>query len=143
MSVLFFMQVPPLDLKQIEIIKGSCSTLYGGDAIGGIINLVSKDPTPQQELSTTINETSLHETNLNVYLAKKYKTFGYTLFAGQTWRQATDVNGDGLSESSRVRSTVIHPKFQFYFDPRSTLTVDYTGTFDNRKGGDMDIKCRR
>ncbi|GAT61440.1 TonB-dependent receptor [Paludibacter jiangxiensis] len=131
------MQVPPLDLKQIEIIKGSCSTLYGGDAIGGIINLVSKDPTPQQELSATINETSLHETNLNAYMAKKYKTFGYTLFAGQTWRQATDVNGDGLSESSRVRSTVIHPKFQFYLDPRSTLTVDYTGTFDNRKGGDM------
>jgi outer membrane cobalamin receptor len=131
------MQVPPLDLKQIEIIKGSCSTLYGGDAIGGIINLVSKDPAPQQELSATLNETSLRETNLNAYLAKKYKTFGYTLFAGQTWRQATDVNGDGLSESSRVRSTVIHPRFQFYFDPRSTLTVDYTGAFDNRKGGDM------
>src|SRR6202008_333350 len=37
--------VPPLDLKQIELIKGSASTLYGGGAIGGLINLVSKRPT--------------------------------------------------------------------------------------------------
>lgn len=131
------MQVPPLDLKQIEIIKGSCSTLYGGDAIGGIINLVSKEPSPDQELSATVNETSLRETNLNVYAAKKYDKFGYALFAGQTWRKAMDVNDDGMSESSRVNSTVIHPKFQFYFNPRATLTVDYTGTFDKRAGGDM------
>ena len=38
------MQIPPLDLKQVEIIKGSSSTLYGGGAIAGIINLISKQP---------------------------------------------------------------------------------------------------
>src|SRR5690606_38064319 len=35
-------QIPPLDLKQIEVIKGSSSTLYGGGAIAGLINLISK-----------------------------------------------------------------------------------------------------
>ncbi len=43
------LQIPPLDLKQIEIIKGSVSTLYGGDAIGGIINLISKEPKSERE----------------------------------------------------------------------------------------------
>ncbi|MDR3652759.1 MAG: TonB-dependent receptor [Paludibacter sp.] len=131
------MQTPPLDLKQIEIIKGSCSTLYGGDAIAGIINLVSKEPSLQQDASATVNETSLGETNLNAFTSKRYKTFGYTLFAGQTWRKATDINNDGLSDASKIGSTVIHPRLQFYFSPKTTLTVDYSGTFDNRTGGDM------
>ncbi|MFT3935030.1 MAG: TonB-dependent receptor plug domain-containing protein [Chitinophagaceae bacterium] len=41
---LSLMQVPPLDLKQVEVIKGSSSTLYGGGAIAGLVNLVSKTP---------------------------------------------------------------------------------------------------
>ena len=131
------MQIPPLDLKQIEIIKGSCSTLYGGDAIGGIINLVSKEPAMNQDASVTLNETSQGETNLNIYLAKRYKTFGYTFFAGQTWRKATDTDNDGLSDVSKIGSTVIHPKFFFYFSPKTALTVDYSGVFDKRTGGDM------
>ncbi len=39
------LSIPPLDLKQVEIIKGSASTLYGGGAIGGLINFISKAPT--------------------------------------------------------------------------------------------------
>ena len=37
------LQIPPLDLKQIEVVKGSVSTLYGGGAIGGMINIVSEN----------------------------------------------------------------------------------------------------
>ena len=43
-SGLSIMQIPPLDLKQVEVIKGSASTLYGGGAIAGLINLVTKKP---------------------------------------------------------------------------------------------------
>ena len=49
------LQIPPLDLKQVEIIKGSNSTLYGGGAIGGLINLVSKEPTTETDASLTLN----------------------------------------------------------------------------------------
>src|SRR5690606_4495957 len=41
---LSILQVPPLDLRQVEVIKGPASTLYGGDAIAGLVNLVSKSP---------------------------------------------------------------------------------------------------
>ncbi len=132
------MQIPPLDLKQIEIIKGSVSTLYGGDAIGGIINLVSKTPSEKTELNITLNQTSLNESNLNAYFAKRYKKFGFTLFAGQTFQKESDINKDGLSDVPEVNNTIIHPKFIFYFNTKSTLTFNYTGTFDARKGGDVN-----
>ncbi len=131
------LQIPPLDLKQIEIIKGSVSTLYGGDAIGGIINLVSKDPTPEMELAVTANRSTLSETNINAYSARRFNKFGFTLFAGQTFQKQSDVDKDGLSDAPEVGSTVIHPKIVFYFNPKSTVTLNYTGTFDKRKGGDM------
>lgn len=44
------LQTPPLDLKQVEVIKGSSSTLYGGGAIAGLVNLISKRPTEEREL---------------------------------------------------------------------------------------------
>ena len=50
-SGLGLLQTPPLDLRQVEIIKGSSSTLYGGGAIAGLINLITKVPTDKRELN--------------------------------------------------------------------------------------------
>ena len=44
-SGLGLLQVPPLDLKQVEIVKGASSTLHGGGAIAGLVNLIDKTPT--------------------------------------------------------------------------------------------------
>ena len=78
------LSIPPLDLKQIELIKGSASTLYGGGAIGGLINLISKKPSYQPDASVLINTTTLKETNVNAYYAQRWKHIGFTLFAGET-----------------------------------------------------------
>jgi outer membrane receptor for ferrienterochelin and colicins len=131
------LQIPPMDLKQIEIIKGSVSTLYGGDAIGGIINLISKNPTFEDDLSFSLNQSTLAETNFNVYYAKRNKNIGYTFFAGQTYQNQVDVDHDGLTDVAAVNSIVVHPKFIFYVSPKSTITINYAGTFDMRKGGNV------
>jgi len=52
------LQTPPLDLKQFEVIKGSSSTLYGGGAIAGLVNLISKTPTEERELKFLLDITS-------------------------------------------------------------------------------------
>ena len=49
------LQTPPLDLKQVEVIKGSSSTLYGGGAIAGMVNLISRKPTEEGEMKFFIN----------------------------------------------------------------------------------------
>ncbi|MES1221829.1 MAG: TonB-dependent receptor, partial [Bacteroidota bacterium] len=131
--------IPPLDLKQIELIKGSASTLYGGGAIGGLINLISKKPTFEQEGILTINQTTLKESNVNTYIAKRNKHFGYNLFAGVTHQLATDVNKDGFSDVPKSDATIIHPKLFFYPGTKTTIAVGYTGTFETRKGGDMQV----
>ena len=131
--------VPPLDLKQIELIKGSASTLYGGGSIAGLINLISKRPTFKQQLDVLVNYSSLKEGNVNVYAAKRNKKIGYTLFAGYTNQKAVDVNKDELSDLPNANSLMIHPKL--FYSPSTTtiLSVGYSGDIDNRKGGDMNV----
>jgi len=133
------MSIPPLDLKQVELIKGSASTLYGAGAIGGLVNLISKKPTTQQEGIFTINQTTLKESNLNSFFSKRYKKFGYTFYAGATNQSAVDVNKDGFSDVSRTKSFVVHPRLFFYPDEKTTITAGFTSTNDSRLGGDMKV----
>lgn len=137
------LQVPPLDLKQAELIKGSSSTLYGGGAIAGLVNLVSKTPTlGKQEYSATLNQSTLRESNLNVFTSGRGKRFGYTFFAGGTRQRYVDVDGDGFSDVPTLNSLVVHPRFFVY--PRiggreGQLALGFTGTIDKRESGDVQV----
>ncbi len=133
------MQIPPLDLKQIELIKGSASTLYGGGAIGGLVNLISKRPGYNKDAIMTLNQTTLKETNLNGYVAKRNKQVGYNLYGGITSQKAVDVNKDGFSDAPKIDAIVVHPRFFLYPSTKTTLALGYTGTFETRRGGDMEL----
>ncbi|MDB5241868.1 MAG: TonB-dependent receptor [Spirosoma sp.] len=132
------LQIPPLDLKQVEIVKGSVSTLYGGGAIGGMINIVSKTPTSEEpEFTALINRSGLKESNGNAYYSQRYaggKT-GLTLFAGYTNQQAVDVTGDGFTDSPGIRQFNLHPRFFWNPSDRTKLNVGYAYTNEHREGG--------
>ena len=70
-SGLSILQIPPLNLQQVEVIKGCQSTLYGSGAIAGLVNLVTKNPTDNRELSFMVNGTSALGLDLNGYYAQK------------------------------------------------------------------------
>lgn len=129
--------VPPFDLKQIELIKGSASTLFGGGAIGGLINLISKKPAFKQETVITLNQSTLKERNFNIYTAIRNKQFGYSFFGGYTHQEAVDVNDDGLSDVSRQQVLIFHPKFFIYPSSKTHISFGYNGIFQELKGGDM------
>lgn len=133
------LNIPPLDLQQVELIKGSASTLYGGGAIGGLVNIISRKPTAKQELTVLANYSTLTEKNLNVFASKKYQNFGYTFFVGETSQEAKDVNKDGFSDVPKLNSLVIHPKLFFYPNHNSTVSIGWSGTFEKNKGGDMNV----
>jgi len=68
---LSIMQIPPLDLAQFEIIKGSSSTLYGGGAIAGLVNMVSKRPDEEPELDILLSQTHTLGSTGNVFYSQR------------------------------------------------------------------------
>jgi outer membrane receptor for ferrienterochelin and colicins len=134
------LQIPPLDLKQIEIIKGSSSTLYGGGAIAGMINIIPRRPVEgRPEHSVLLNASSLGETNLNVWLSNRRGHTGYTFFAGANNQVQQDVDGDGFSDIARSQSINLHPVFYFYPNAKHTFSIGYNGNWEERNGGDMQV----
>lgn len=131
--------IPPLDLRQIELVKGAASTLYGGGAIGGLVNLISKRPTIKGEDVLILNQTTLKESDVNTFLSKKYKHVGYTIFSGYTHQNFSDRNNDQLSDVPRLNTFVIHPRLFLYPAPSTTIIAGYTGTFDKVQGGDVFV----
>lgn len=133
------LSIPPLDLKQVELIKGAASTLYGGGAIGGMVNIISRKPTEKQVATFTLNRSTLSESNINAFLSKKHEKTGYTLYTGYTKQVERDVNKDGFSDLPKLGSFVVHPRLFFYTSDKTTITTGYTGTFEKRNGGDMMV----
>ena len=137
------LQMPPLDLKQIEIIKGASSTLYGGGAIAGMINIIPKKPVPgKKERYMLLNQSTLGETNLHLFFSERMRTAGFTFFAGGNYQKQKDVNRDGFSDLPRTESAFIHPTFFFYPNEKNTISVGLNSTYEDRKGGDMEVVAR-
>ena len=133
------LQIPPLDLRQVEVVKGSVSTLYGGGAIGGMINIVSKTPTSESpEITAVLNRSNLKESNLNTYYAQKFGKFGMTLFAGLTDQKAVDVNSDGFSDSPLIKQFSFHPRFFYGISEKSKVNLGYSFITEKRAGGVVD-----
>ncbi|MBK7232071.1 MAG: TonB-dependent receptor [Saprospiraceae bacterium] len=135
---LSIMQIPPLDLRQIEYIKGSASTLYGGGAISGLINLISKEPTSDETIFH-INGSHIGAFDLNMFTAKKYDKFGFTLLAQRNAHKAFDADKDGFSDMPQLEKYNFNPKLVFYINDQTNLSVGGTFTTEKRQGGDLKL----
>jgi len=138
-SGLSLLEIPPLDLKQVEIIKGPASTLYGGGAIAGAINFVSKTPKEQAEYLFFINQSHLGQTNMGAYLSQKIKKFGYSLLLMNNLQKSYDIDGDDFSELPKSTTFTINPRLYFYPNETTTIQLGHTFTQGDRKGGDMNV----
>lgn len=138
-SGLSIMQIPPLDLRQVEIIKGSNSTLYGGGAIAGLINLVTYTPQEERKLRLMLDQTQALGTTFNGFYAERFGKFGLTFYASANRQEAYDPNNDDFSDIPRIRIFTINPSFFYYPDEKSSLRVTLNTTLENRLGGDMQV----
>ena len=137
-SGLGLLQTPPLDLKQFEVIKGSASTLYGGGAIAGLVNLISKTPQEKQELKFHFDVTSAGGLNTSGYYGKKFGKTGLTLFASRNSNAPYDPANIGLTAIPKFERYTVNPKLFVYFSEKTELVVGANITSEKRTGGDID-----
>ncbi len=137
-SGLSILQIPPLDLKRVEVIKGSASTLYGGGAIAGLINLVTKVPTEKREISFLANANQTKALDLSGYYSEKFKHWGITFFTAGNSQAAFDRNGDGFSDIPEFTRYTINPRL-FYYGDETTISFGVNASFEDRTGGDMNV----
>ncbi|HEX6169029.1 MAG TPA: TonB-dependent receptor, partial [Chitinophagaceae bacterium] len=131
------LQTPPLDLKQFEVIKGSSSTLYGGGAIAGLVNLISKTPEEERELNFHIDITSGGGLNTSGFYGQKFKKAGITLFASRNSNSAYDPSDVGLTAIPKFERYTVNPKLFIYIKEKTQLVVGGNITTENRTGGDI------
>ena len=136
---LSIVQIPPLDLKRVEVIKGASSTLYGGGAIAGLINFVTKVPTEKKELSFLVNANHTKALDLSGYYSQKFNKIGITFFASQNSQAAFDANNDGLTDIPKFTRYNINPRIFYYINNTTTLSLGINSSFENRLGGDMKL----
>lgn len=130
------LQIPPMDLGQLEIIKGNASALYGSAAMAGVVNLIARRPTEKPIREFLINRSSLGGTDGSMFLGQKFtKHLGGTLLGGGFAQDAVDRNHDGWADIASYQRGVFRPRL--FWDDRQGNTAMLTGgfTYENRMGG--------
>lgn len=128
-------QIPPLNLQQIEILKGPASTLYGGDAIAGVINLISKQPSAQPVYDVMFNGESATAFDGGIYASQKIKWFGFSLMGVYRYQQQKDWSGYGFTETPLLHRYSISPQLYFDLSAHAKLNIGAGYTNENRTGG--------
>jgi iron complex outermembrane receptor protein len=131
------LQIPPMDLGQVEVIKGAASALYGATALGGVVNLISRRPEDEREL--LLNQTTLGGTDAVLWLAGDPEgSWGYTLLASGHRQDDADVDDDGWADLPGFRRALARPRV--FWDDGRGRSVFFTigGMAEDREGGTVE-----
>ncbi|MBV8805119.1 MAG: TonB-dependent receptor [Sinobacteraceae bacterium] len=131
------LQTPPLDLERVELIKGAASALYGGSALGGVLNLVSKSP--KEERAVLANVTSRGGRDLEAFLPNDslLRDWSGTVTAGVHDQSRQDVNGDGWADLPGFRRYSVRPRVWWNANGDQSLFLTAGFTDERREGGTM------
>ena len=136
-------QIPPMDLRQIEIIKGPSSTLYGGDAIAGVINLITKEPQEKPEYNVLFNIENTRSVDAAIYASQKVRWFGYSLIGQFRDQKAFDWDHDRFSDVPQLDRWSVSPQLYFDITQKAKLQVGFNYSYEKRRGGAMSAIDRQ
>lgn len=139
-SVYGLEQLPVAMIERVEVIRGGGSALFGANAIGGVVNIITKEPLRNSvTLSNTTNifegGTADFNTSLNgSFVSDDYK-MGVYLFGMIKDRDSYDRNGDGFSDIPKLNSETAGFRAYYKTSPYTRLTAEYHHIHEFRRGG--------
>jgi len=130
------LQIPPMDLGQVEVIKGVASSLYGAGAMGGVVNLLSRRPERNAQRELLVNRSTRGATDGVLWYATPARPgWALTMIGGGHRQEKTDVNDDSWADLPGYSRGVIRPRL--YWDGGNGRTFFATAGFtaEDREGG--------
>lgn len=130
------LQIPPTDLANVEIIKGSASSLYGGSALGGVINLISRTPSDEFEGEVLLNATSKGGQDVTYYFASPInESTSASVTAGLHNQADKDLDSDGWNDIAQYQRATVRPRLYWESDSGANLYVTFGAMKEEREGG--------
>ena len=130
------LQIPPTDLGRVEIIKGSASSLYGGSALGGVINLVSRRPGDEFLAEALVNVTSRDGQDVTSYIeAPLSENLQGSITTGLHHQGGKDLDSDGWLDLAGYERFTVRPRLFWQGEDGDDLYVTLGVMEENRHGG--------
>jgi len=138
-SGLGLLQIPPVDLGQVEVIKGVASALYGGGAMGGVVNLITRRPPKERIGEILLNRSMLGATD-TIFWGATPLAGGWSLsmLAGGHGQEQRDIDDDRWSDLPYYARAVVRPRLFWDGGNGRTLFATVGTTFEHRHGGTID-----
>ncbi len=138
-TVYGLMGIPNSMVERIEIIKGPSSTLYGSEAVGGLINVITKQADKSPRLSIDVNGTTYQEMGLDA--ATKFKIGRVTSLLSANvfnFQKRWDINNDNFTDVTLQKRASVFNKWQFKRadDKQTNFALRYV--YEDRFGGEMN-----
>lgn len=132
------LQIPPTDLSSVEIIKGAASSLYGGSALGGVINLISRKASVEPEAEVLLNFTSRDGQDLTAYGATGLTKHSQVSFTAGAHHQAKqDFDRDGWIDMAGYERYTARPRLFWENDAGTSVYATAGFMTENRFGGTL------
>jgi outer membrane receptor for ferrienterochelin and colicins len=131
--------IPNSLVERIEIVKGPASSLYGSEAVGGLINIITKNPTNAPLFSADVFSTSWLETNVDLGVKlnvgkKATALLGLNYFR---YNQKIDNDNDNFTDVTLSDRISLFQKWTFNRNENRLFTIAARGVYEERFGGDV------
>jgi outer membrane receptor for ferrienterochelin and colicins len=132
--------IPNSLVERIEIVKGPASSLYGSEAVGGLINIITKNPTNAPLFSVDVFTTSWLETNTDLGMKfninkKATSLLGLNYY---NYNQTIDNDHDGFTDVTAQKRISLFNKWNFNRSQNRLFTIAIRGMYEDRWGGDLN-----
>lgn len=133
-------QIPTNMIERVEVVRGGGSALFGANAVGGTINIITKDPINNSfQVGTTMSNLNgkvwEQNVNANASLVSSDNSYGIAVYQSYRNRNPYDADGDGFSELGKLNMNTFGLRSYYRPTQFSRISLEYHTTNEFRRGG--------